>query len=90
MDPGRVVTAQDRPTRPVVGERVLIIAGDRAGAYGTVTWSGVDGSCGCWSVVVRHDHGEWWGKSSEVRRAGGPITPDALVLVGESGPERLR
>ncbi len=52
-----------------VGDRVVILTGRRAGEAGVVTWSGIDGSCGCRSVVVRLAHREWWGKVSEVRPA---------------------
>lgn len=49
-----------------VGDRVVILAGRRAGETGVVTWTGVDGGCGCRSVVVRLASGEFFGKASEV------------------------
>ncbi len=59
----------DAPThslaRPEVGDRVVIDAGRLQGHDGRVVYIGVDGSCGCWSVIVETDAGEWWGKVSE-------------------------
>ena len=52
--------------RPEVGTRVVVKGGRLSGSTGVVTWTGRDGSCGCWSVVVRTDRGEWYGKRSEV------------------------
>lgn len=49
-----------------VGDNVVILNGARAGAPGRVEWIGIDGSCGCYSVIVATEYGEWWGKRSEV------------------------
>jgi hypothetical protein len=52
------------------GDRVEIVAGRYAGECGVVTWSGIDGSCGCRSVfVLLAGPREWFGKASEVRKA---------------------
>jgi hypothetical protein len=66
-----------------VGDRVVIAAGRRTGELGIVTWSGIDGTCGCRSVIVRLRQGEWFGKQSEVRPAGEAYT------VGERKPEHI-
>jgi ribosomal protein L24 len=54
---------------PRAGDRVEVLAGRLRGVTGTVTWVGVDGSCGCRSVFVATEAGEFFGKVSEVRRA---------------------
>jgi hypothetical protein len=64
----RIVTAGlTRTVDRRVGDSVVIRAGARAGTRGTIVWSGIDGSCGCRSIVVRLEGGgEWWGKPYEV------------------------
>jgi hypothetical protein len=50
------------------GDNVVINVGAREGTRGVVEWAGIDGSCGCKTVIVRTDFGEWWGRWSEVTR----------------------
>jgi ribosomal protein L24 len=52
------------------GDRVVVLAGERAGVAGVVVATYRDRGCGCRSVIVRLDSGrEWAGKASEVRPA---------------------